>query len=358
MVPPGPQNAAQSAGATISISGPGASINSLFNANIPGRIYVDGATICCASINGASTKLSDCTTTKAGGASLSAGDSVTTDPITPPTAQMTTGLVAPDGVGGTLRSYPGAPLGSTVIIYGEKVLSYHAPATTTNTAALTLSSTPITIPVTSTGYPDYTLTGPTIELSIGTGTKAAPDPIVQVVCTGEAITSFTGCTSPYGSGLTIAPGAEVGGPGACSASPQTLSQIGEGSASPLTLYKNNEDYTALRAAYTTNGIDFTDLGVISGPDPSADINDPAATSSPLTPETGGPANVAPGSPEPTELRFVGSRGSIIEDRSGYSMFLSGGWCSDGDSDAFNHILVTTSSDGTHWSTPAGPRLPA
>ena len=46
------------------------------------------------------------------------------DPIVPATAKMTTGLVAPDGIVGVLPSYPGAPSGSTVVMYTEKVLNY------------------------------------------------------------------------------------------------------------------------------------------------------------------------------------------------------------------------------------------
>jgi hypothetical protein len=112
--------------------------------------------------------------------------------------------------------------------------------------------------------------------------------------------------------------------GACAATSSTLSQIGEGSTNPLTLDRNNEDYTALRVAYTLNGIDFHDLGVISGPDPAQDVNNPAATASPQT-AGGGPANIPSGQPEPAQLRFVGSRGSIIAGRAGYTMFLSGAW---------------------------------
>ena len=61
----------------------------------------------------------------------------------------------------------------------------------------------------------------------------------------------------------------IGGPGAAIASSATLGNIGEGSTKGKTLFKNNEDYTALRAAYTTNGFTFTDLGIISGTDPAS-----------------------------------------------------------------------------------------
>ncbi|HXW44237.1 MAG TPA: hypothetical protein VEL03_05595 [Streptosporangiaceae bacterium] len=352
-IPQGPNDAAGMLGATVDITSPSASIASLFNANVAGRFYIDGATVYCVNVNGASTQLSDCTTTQVGGVTVSAGDLLTTDPIVPAHAGQTSGLVAPDGIVGTLRSYPGAPPGSTVIVYGEKILDYYAEATTTNAAALTLSSsTPITVPVTSTDYPAYAAgSDGSYTLQLGTGTKKSPGPAVAVTCTGEDATDFTGCTSIAGNGLTLAPGDLVGAQDACTAPYSTLSQIGEGGSSPLTLFKNNEDYTVLRAAYTYNGITFTDLGILGSPDASTDINDPAATAFPTT-SGGGPANVAPGSAEPTELRFVGSRGSIIANRNGsYTMFLSGAWCGDGDSDSFNQIFYSTSADGVNWSPP-------
>jgi hypothetical protein len=351
-IPAGPQNAAQTGGATLAVTSPSASVAALFNANVPGRFYVDGATVYCVSVNGSNTKLSNCTTTRPGGVNVAAGDLLTTDPIVPATAEQTSGLVAPDGIVGTLAHYRGAPRGATVIIYGEKILNYYAEAATTNASALTLSATaPVTIPVTSTDFPAYQpASDGTVTLQLGTGTKKSPGPIVAVTCTGEDATDFTGCTSAAGSGLAVASGATVGAAGACAASSSTLGQIGEGSSNPLTLDKNNEDYTALRVAYTVNGIDFHDLGLISGPDPAQDVNNPSATASPLT-SGGGPANVTPGQPEPTELRFTGSRGSIVAGRAGYTMFLSGAWCGDGDSDAFNQIFVTTSRDGLHWTTP-------
>ena len=43
---------------------------------------------------------------------------------------MTTGLDAPDGIVGTLPTYPGAPAGSTVVLYTEKILSYFIEGTT------------------------------------------------------------------------------------------------------------------------------------------------------------------------------------------------------------------------------------
>ena len=52
------------------------------------------------------------------------------------------------------------------------------------------------------------------------------------------------------------------------------------------------------------------------------------------------------------MRFVGSAGSVIVNPDGsYGLFLSGGWAADGDSDSFNQILYTTSTNGEYWTVP-------
>ena len=44
----------------------------------------------------------------------------------------------------------------------------------------------------------------------------------------------------------------------------------------------------------------------------------------------------------TEMRWVGSAGSIITNPNGtYGLFLSGAWAADGDSDAFNQVFYST-----------------
>ena len=141
----------------------------------------------------------------------------------------------------------------------------------------------------------------------------------------------------------------------------TLEKIGEGknssSKGPEKLFANNEDYTVLRAAYTENGINFTDLGPISGTSSSTgddsgeykDLSNPYQQTSPSNTE---PTDLAPGSPDTTELRFIGSRGTIVTNPDGsYGMFLSGAWATDGDSDAFNQIFYTDSTNGKEWSVP-------
>ena len=49
---------------------------------------------------------------------------------------------------------------------------------------------------------------------------------------------------------------------------------------------------------------------------------------------------------------TGSSSSVIKNPDGsYGLFLSGAHASDGDSDAFNQILCSSSRDGIHWSAP-------
>ena len=85
-----------------------------FNNNVPLRLYIDGTAVYCAQSNFApTTEIENCTTGPHAVRPLeiSVGDPVIADPIVPATAEMTTGLVAPDGIVGVLPSYPGAPLG-------------------------------------------------------------------------------------------------------------------------------------------------------------------------------------------------------------------------------------------------------
>src|SRR6202044_3172912 len=94
-------------------------------------------------------------------------------------------------------------------------------------------------------------------------------------------------------------------------------------------------------------------GIISG-NPAAegadysDINNPSAQTSPSNLN----AYATPGTADATEMRFVGSAGSIITNPDGsIGLFLSGAWAADGDSDAFNQIFYASSTDGEHWSIP-------
>ena len=339
-IPQGPNTLAETGGSTILLS---ANLSTFAAANVPGRFYVDGATVYCVN-NDNPNELDNCTTTKAGGLSIGVGDPVTTDPILPADtgqaggAQQTNGLIAPDGIVGVVPasiSYPGAPQGSTVIIYGEKILNYFIEGTLP--AAVTLPASTITMTPSATPTAPIPATG---SSPIYLGTSGG---IQTVTCTAYSSGTFTGCSGGTGS---VAKGNDVGGPGAAIASSATLGAIGEGSSKPKTLFKNNEDLTVLRAAATTDGINFTDLGAISGTDPGQDINNPGSQAFPST------INLPQGAPDNPELRYVGTRGTIIVNPDGsLGMFDSGSWQSDGDSDAYDQIFYTSSTDGVHWSTP-------
>ncbi len=345
-IPQGPNSPLENGGATLLLTAP---LTTIEAANLPGRFYVDGATVYCVNNNNPN-ELDNCTTTQSGGVPVSVGDPVTTDPILPTDygqpggALQTVGLTAPDGIVGVIPgtvSYPGAQSGSTVVIYGEKVLNYYIEGTVTSTVSLPSSTIAMT-PSTSSAEP-LPATGPmTIYLGSTTG---SPGSIQAVTCAAYSSGSFTGCTGGTGS---VKAGNDVGGPGAAVAPPGVLNAIGEGSTKPKTLFKNNEDLTVLRAAWTTDGITFNDLGAISGSDHShlTDINDPSGQAYPSS------INLPQGATDNPELRYVGTRGTIITNPDGsIGMFDSGAWESDGDSDAFDQIFYTSSTDGVHWTQP-------
>jgi ABC-type amino acid transport substrate-binding protein len=82
----------------------------------------------------------------------------------------------------------------------------------------------------------------------------------------------------------------------------------------------NHDIVYVRLATTTDGIDFSDLGAVSG------LNDATATAYNAT-------------------RYIGPRGAMLKlqgDR--YGLFFSGGNCMDADSDAFHYIGYAETND--------------
>jgi hypothetical protein len=346
----------------------------ILNENAPNRLYINGDTVYCTQSNAnPTTKIENCTNTSGSALSVSAGNAITADPILPSHATVTTGLKAPDGIVGTLPSYPGAPTGSTVVLYTQKLLAYFIVGTTNGSvsgstfkagavtlgAAVTINYTPPvhqSEPLPSTG---------SFKIYLGT---TVTSPIQEVTCNGvtpamqtgvpAGSENLTGCTGGTGS---VKEGNWVGGPNAAVAPLATLEKIGEGknssSKGPQKLFANNEDYTVLRAAYTENGVSFTDLGPISGSTSGTgnntgsynDLSNPYQQSSP---SNASPTNLAPGESDTTQLRYIGSRGTIITNpNGGYGMFLSGAWATDGDSDAFNQIFYTTSTNGKEWSVP-------
>ena len=337
----------------------------IFNLNAPNRAYIDGIATYCNQSNALPTnKIENCSTGPGGSSTLTVnvGDPVTSDPIIPSTAQQTTGLVAPDGIVGVVPSYPGAPIGSTVMLYTEKILNYYTwgyynGSATTFTNGMNLTMSPF--PNSASSLPTATTTSPVV-VDIGDGTTNS---IVTETCSGgfnattDTLESCSGATS----GDTLPSTAWIAAANGCAAPQSTLGALGEGSTKSSAaekLWANNEDLTVLRAAYTTDGVDFSSTGlanggIISGASNGAtnyeDITNPTLTSSPSN------LNVysAAGTPDATEMRFVGSGGSIITNLDGsYGLFLSGFWCGDGDSDAFNQIFYASSTDGENWTIPS------
>jgi hypothetical protein len=333
------------------------------NTNAPNRAYINGVAVYCDQSNAnPTTKIEDCTTGP-GGPSLSVatGAPITSDPIVPATAQVTSGLIAPDGIVGTLPSYPNngsVPVGATYVVYTEKELAYFVAGTTTNSSSAAFSSSIpfLPSPYESADMPATISASNPVTVQIGDTTSST---IVPVTCTGlttGATDTLTGC-SGFTTGDKYSSTSWIGAPGATTVSAATLAQTGEGSTSTAKLFKNNEDLTLLRVAYTTDGINFSSAGldnggIISGASNGAsnyqDVNNPTSTTSPANLN----AYATAGTADATEMRWVGSAGSIITNPDGsYGMFLSGAWAADGDSDAFNQIFYTQSTDGEHWSVP-------
>jgi large repetitive protein len=341
-----------------------------YNNNAPNRAYIDGVAVYCSQGNAnPTTKMEDCTTgTGASALSAATGDPITSDPIIPTSAAVTSGLVSPDGIVGTLPSYPNdgtVPAGATYVMYTEKELNYFVAGTTTNSSSTTFGSTAFSLTFTPSPYesadmPSTVSAGSPVTVEMGDNTTSTT--FVPVTCTGlttGATDSLTGCTVPTADQSDkYASTSLIGAPGATTESPATLALTGEGSTSAAKLYKNNEDLTVLRVAWTTDGVNFSTTGlanggVISGNNTGGstynDITNPSTTSDP----SGGlNAYATAGTTDATEMRWVGSAGSIITNPDGsFGLFLSGAWSGDGDSDAFNQIFYAQSTDGEHWTVP-------
>ncbi len=369
---------------------------SIFNANAPNRAYVDGVPVYCSQSNASpTTKIENCTTGPGGSGTLlaSVGDPVTSDPIIPPsttgsTVSQTSGLVSPDGIVGTLPAYPNdgsVPGNASYVMYTEKILNYYiAGVMTAKSAAFSTIAGSLGGVINFIPSPTTSLVLPasgSFTVEMGDLTEASlstpVDTVVPVTCTGwntsGAPTSgvptdnLTGCAAPatgaipnYSSSDTFDKSTWLGTPNAALVSGNTLALTGEGSATNAQkLFKNNEDYTALRVAWSTDGVNFssaglTNGGIISGNNSGGasynDISNPAQTTSPSNLN----AYATPGTPDATEMRWVGSAGTIVPNIDGsgaMGLFLSGAWAADGDSDAFNQIFYTSSTDGEHWTVP-------
>jgi len=91
--------------------------------------------------------------------------------------------------------------------------------------------------------------------------------------------------------------------------------------------KTNHDISYVRLATTTDGINFTDQGIVTG------LNDPATV-------------------DYTRTRWISPRGTLIDiygNQTRWGLYFSGGNCLDGDSDAFHYIGYAESTDMRNWT---------
>jgi hypothetical protein len=90
--------------------------------------------------------------------------------------------------------------------------------------------------------------------------------------------------------------------------------------------KTNHDISNVRLATTTDGVNFTDLGIVAG------LSDPTTVDYNAT-------------------RWISPRGTLLDlhgDGSLWGLYFSGGNCLDGDSDAFHYLGYAESTDKMHW----------
>ncbi|MGO9708426.1 MAG: hypothetical protein ACLQBL_06170 [Polyangiaceae bacterium] len=91
--------------------------------------------------------------------------------------------------------------------------------------------------------------------------------------------------------------------------------------------KTNHDISNVRLATTTDGINFTDLGIVKG------LNDPTTV-------------------DYNQTRWVSPRGTLIDiygNGSRWGLYFGAGNCLDGDSDAFHFIGYAESTDMMNWT---------
>jgi hypothetical protein len=91
--------------------------------------------------------------------------------------------------------------------------------------------------------------------------------------------------------------------------------------------KTNHDISNVRMATTTDGVHFTDLGIVSG------LNDPTTV-------------------DYNKTRWVSPRGTLIDihgDGSVWGLYFSAGNCLDGDSDAFHYLGYAESTNKKDWT---------
>jgi hypothetical protein len=134
----------------------------------------------------------------------------------------------------------------------------------------------------------------------------------------------TSPTAPAGSAVTVMYVQKiVGGDNTGSTALPTAQQCTKAPVSG----KTNHDISNVRLATTTDGIHFTDLGIVTG------LNDPTTV-------------------DYNQTRWISPRGTLLDikgDGSVWGLYFAGGNCLDGDSDAFHFIGYAESTNMTSWT---------
>jgi hypothetical protein len=172
---------------------------------------------------------------------------------------------------------------------------------------------------------------------------------VQVTCTGYTTTattgSLTGCTNTAPSQSdVISKSTYIEAPGSANVPLSTLQQIGEGKSG-----SENNCATSGTCSSTSSYDDINNPSEqVSPSNLNAYANNDAANG---TAGSSGGTDTG-GTSDADEPRWVGSAGSIVVNPDGSDgLFLSGGWAADGDSDSFNQVFYTTSTDGEYGTVP-------
>ncbi len=174
-------------------------------------------------------------------------------------------------------------------------------------------------PLSSGGYPTLEATAQATTGLIG------PDDVIGNVKLGDRVHAYIYVSKQLNGDLAFPTGQRCSG-----TPPFALTNLINGRPRGV-----NDDVTTLRIATTTDGLNFTDAGAVSG------INDPTTVAF-------------------NGVRYVGSGGVIPLANGHYGMFFSGGNCLDNDSDGFHFIgyaetvdPVRSASDLLNWTVVNG-----
>ena len=339
----------------------------MLNLNAPNRVYIDGDTVYCAQANAnPTTKLEDCTTTHPGGLDRHQGDAITADPILPPERHDDDRPDRPRRDRRHAADLPGrAEPARRSCSTPRRSSSYFIDGTTNGSSKVTQFEKTISCRATINYTPSVT--------RASRCRRAAPSPSIsarpsasrsrQITCTGwRAGAGWRAGRQrepdrlhrrhrPVSRRQLDRRARTPRSRRSRSLEPDRRGQqrLKQGPAEAVR-QQRGPDGAARRLHDQRRQLPRPRRRSAARPRAPATTNgelqrrlQPAQqTSQPV--EHASPTNLAPGSPDTIELRYIGSRGTIITNPDGsYGMFLSGAWASDGDSDAFNQIFYTSST---------------